>query len=103
MYTPVNPSFDYIKVGFRGVKNIKACFRDEIYQVCPVLWGYILTYCGSYNIGIKHGFSCINIRQVPWEVLKTEAEGCGFQHLPRDLANVNALKKHVLSLLLHKN
>ena len=23
------------------------------------------------NIGIKHGFSCINIRQVPWEVLKT--------------------------------
>ena len=26
------------------------------------------------NIGIKHGFSCINIRQVPWEVLKTEAE-----------------------------
>ena len=44
------------------------------------------------NIGIKHGFSCINIRQVPWEVLKTKAEGRGFQHLPRDLANVNALK-----------
>ena len=56
-----------------------------------------------YTIGIKHGFSCISIRQVPWEVLKTEAEGCGFQHLPRDLANVNALKNHVLSLLLHKN
>ena len=55
-----------------------------------------------YNIGIKHGFSCINIRQVPWEVLKTEAEGRGFQHLPRDLANVNALKNHVRSLLLHK-
>ena len=56
-----------------------------------------------FNIGIKHGFSCINIRQVPWEVLKTEAEGRGFQHLPRDLANVNALKIHVRSLLLHKN
>ena len=55
------------------------------------------------NIGIKHGFSCINIRQVPWEVLKTEAGGRGFQHLPRDLANVNALKNHVRSLLLHKN
>ena len=27
----------------------------------------------SSNIGIKHGFSCINIRQVPWEMLKTEA------------------------------
>ena len=37
---------------------------------------------------IKHGFSCLRPR---------------FQHLPRDLANVNALKKHVRSLLLHKN
>ena len=44
------------------------------------------------NIGIKHGFSCINIRQVPRERLKTEAGGRGFQHLPRDLANANALK-----------
>ena len=56
-----------------------------------------------HNIGIKHGFSCINIRQVPWEVLKTEAEGRGFQHLPRDLVNVNPLKNQVRSLLLHKN
>ena len=53
------------------------------------------------NIGIKHGFSCINIRQVSREVLKTEAGGRGFQHLPRDLANVNALKNNVRSLLLH--
>ena len=44
------------------------------------------------NIGIKHGFSYINIRQVPREVLKTEAGGRGFQHLSRDPANVNALK-----------
>ena len=57
----------------------------------------------GFNIGIKHGFLCINIRQVPWEVLKTEAEGRVFQHLPRDLANVIALKNHVRSLLLHKN
>ena len=35
-------------------------------------------------------FQCINIREVPWEVLKTAAFGLGFQHLPRDLANVNA-------------
>ena len=54
------------------------------------------------NIGIKHGFSYLNIRQVPWEVLKTEAKGHGFQHLPRDLVNVNALKNHVQSLLLLK-
>ena len=37
-------------------------------------------------------FQCINIRQVPWEVLKTEAKGRGFQHLPRDLASVKAWK-----------
>ena len=37
-------------------------------------------------------FQCINIRQVPREVLKTAAAGLGFQHLPRDLANVNAWK-----------
>ena len=49
----------------------------------------------SFNIGIKNGFSCINICQVPWEVLKTEAEGRGFQHLSRYLANVNAFKNHV--------
>ena len=35
-------------------------------------------------------FQCINIRPVPWELLKTAAFGLGFQHLPRDLANVNA-------------
>ena len=46
----------------------------------------------SYNIGIKHRFPCINIHQVPREVLKIEAGGRGFQHLPRDLPNVNALK-----------
>ena len=37
-------------------------------------------------------FQCINIRQVPREVLTTAASGLGFQHLPRDLANVNAWK-----------
>ena len=48
-----------------------------------------------FIIAIEHVFSCINIRQVPREVLKTEGGGRGFQHLPRDLANVNALKNHV--------
>ena len=46
-------------------------------------------------IGIKHGFSCINVCQVPRKVLKTEAKGRGFQQLPRDLANVNALENNV--------
>ena len=48
-----------------------------------------------YNIGIKHAFPCINVCQVPREMLKTEAVGRGFQHLPRDLANVNVLENHV--------
>ena len=54
-----------------------------------------------FNIGIKHGFPCINLCQVPREMLKTgaegpegdvenEAEGRGFQQLARDLAKVNA-------------
>ena len=37
-------------------------------------------------------FQCINIRQVPWEVLKTAAFGLGFQHLPRNLANIKYKK-----------
>ena len=37
-------------------------------------------------------FQCINIHQVPSEVLKTAASGLGFQHLPRDMPNVNAWK-----------
>ena len=48
-----------------------------------------------FNIGIKHGFPCIKVCYVPREMLKTEAEGRGFQQLPRDLANVNALENNV--------
>ena len=47
------------------------------------------------TIGIKLGGSCINICSVPRELLKTKAEGRGFQQPPWDLANVNALKNHV--------
>ena len=35
-----------------------------------------------------------DVCQVPREVLKTEADGRGFQHLPRDLANVNVLENN---------
>ena len=42
------------------------------------------------------------VGQVPREMLKTEAVGRGFHHLPRDLANVNVLENNVWSLLLHK-
>ena len=53
-----------------------------------IVWhGYLCN-----NIGIKHGFPCINIRWVPRKVLKPEGGALGFQHLPRNLANVNARK-----------
>ena len=51
-------------------------------------------------------FQCIIIRHVPREVLKTAASGLGFQHLPRDLANVNAWKTmfdpYIVCLWPHK-
>ena len=43
----------------------------------------------EFSIGIKNDFPFINIRKVPREVLKTNGEARGFQHLPRDLANVH--------------
>ena len=36
--------------------------------------------------------SFINIRKVPRKMLKTSGFALGFQHLPRDLANVNEWK-----------
>ena len=36
--------------------------------------------------------SFINIRKVPREMLKTSGFALGFQHFPRDLANVNEWK-----------
>ena len=74
-----------------SVKRINKIVQEITRNVTNVVSFYAI-------IAIEHGFSCINIRQVSWEVLKTEAEGRGFQHLPRDLANVNALKNHVWSL-----
>ena len=76
---------DQMRALVSNVANTQSAIKDRVYIV-----------------GIEHVFSCINIRQVPWKVLKTEAKGRGFQLL-LDLANVNALKNHVGSLLLHKN
>ena len=44
-------------------------------------------------------FQCINIRKVPWEVLKTAAFGLGFQHLPQDLANLMHEKPCLIPIL----
>ena len=41
------------------------------------------------NIGIKQDLPFINIRNVQRDVLKTKGKPRGFQHLARDLVNVN--------------
>ena len=51
---------------------------------------------------IKHDFPFNNIRKVPREVLKTEGDARGFQHLPRDLVNTSGYifvckEKHIWS------
>ena len=93
----------------------RICFENFGDRVSTIWYSVYFQYsrCMCRMVAIKRllvlhyrdqiWFSCIKIRQVPWEVLKTEASGLGFQHLSRDLANVNALKNHVRSLLLHKN
>ena len=81
-------------------KNNLCAFHMKTFLSSPFCviiqsWHATTSPVNDYNIGIKHGFSCINVCQVPREVLKTEAEGRGFQHLPRDLANVNVLENNV--------
>ena len=50
----------------------------------------VVNVFSSYAIrAIENGFQCINIRQVPREVLKTPAFGLGFQHLSGDLENLS--------------
>ena len=61
-----------VKTYIYGLKNhlIKRYEKQEKYSAgCPATLEKKL----YFSIGIKHGFSCINICQVPWEVLKTEA------------------------------
>ena len=55
--------------------HVTVCFPSSFFSHSGRLYYVIVAVLGNFNIGIKHGFSCINIRQVPWEVLKTEAEG----------------------------
>ena len=57
--------------------------KKQIEEEKSMLSAALVTGTFKVNIGTKHGFSCINIRQVPWEMLRPEAEGRGFQHLPR--------------------
>ena len=90
--------FGALRVNARGVTTRRS-FTTYYLQVFFYCSSYLVDKAAAHNvkqcctnIGIKHGFPCIN---VPREMLKTEAEGRGFQQLPRDLANVNALENNV--------
>ena len=50
---------------------------------------FVLTIEGIWIVGIKPDFPFINICKVPREMLKTLGFARRFQHLPRDLSNVN--------------
>ena len=69
--------YQYSKHMFSWTNKTRIMFR----------WKFILSTClakcytfliNTQNIGIKHGFSCINICQVPWEVLKMRPEAAVF-------------------------
>ena len=61
-------------------KNVGCGYSLEVPPVLYVVGTHnvLSRHKKTFNIGIKHGFSVINIRQVQWEVLKTEAGGRGF-------------------------
>ena len=97
--------FHHILTHFYG----QVIYRVKLAYPYPLLAAPLSFFCCSsllliYRLCVLSLFvpHYRDIRQVSWEMLKTEAGGRGFQHLPRDLANVNALKNHVRSLLLHK-
>ena len=71
--------------------NGKSCLIPlisvDLYYI-TVIYIYELNH-NCFIRGIKHDFPFISIRKVPREMLKTKGKARGFQHLPRDLANVN--------------
>ena len=50
---PCKPQFYYIKVGFKGVKIIKVCFRDEIsLHIHEIHVNFSISYMSFYILGI---------------------------------------------------
>ena len=86
--------FEIYSEARKSIHFLNACIL-LIFHCSGVKFCMIYFYSRYINIGIKHGFPCIYVCQIPRVMLKTEAEGHGFQHLPRDLANVNAFENNV--------
>ena len=70
-------SFCTICLNYRKWRVKLNSLQSPFSTICPAYTNRPTSAVSAliYTIGIKHGFSRINIRQVPWEMLKTEAEG----------------------------
>ena len=69
MYTPLNPSFNIKKMGFKGVKIIQACFRDVLVNTVLSLRGMDqhmqgTQLCHFYSSLLKRG-STLNGKYLP--------------------------------------
>ena len=78
------------KVSGNCVRETSVKRRNKIMQEITQNVANVFSFYAIMAIENVFFFQCINIRQVPWEVLKTAAIDLGFQHFPRDLANVDA-------------
>ena len=81
-------SFQYDRTG-NYFREISVKRRNKIVQEITRNVANVLSFYAIIAMEHVFFFQCNNIRQVPWELLKTAAFGLGFQHLPLDLANVN--------------
>ena len=53
MFTPVNPSFTHINVGFKGVTIIYACFRDVYWITNFNIYIKMLNYETEFILGFS--------------------------------------------------
>ena len=78
-YLGIHASFksDLCSATFRTVLKLSRNLSEK-YNFVNIHLGdiisFVVTFAYYINIGIKHCFSCINVCQVPREVLKTEAK-----------------------------
>ena len=88
-----------LKLTFRASKS-SSFFFFFFFFCWPIQWSS--SFVHQFNIEIKHGFHALTFASSRGRCWKPRPKAEG-QHLTRDLENVNALKNHVRSLLLHKN
>ena len=93
------------KANFPVARLVCSCTRNNRIITMKTTWLQKVISAALYYRDQTWFFNVLTFaRSLGWSwKLRPSAFGRGFQDLPRDLANVNALKNHVRSLLLHKN